>query len=411
MTEGGIHRCSSPPCPRTAATSAVAQVEENGKTVFRGNLPRNSTMGFRAPRNFPAPCISVQRHPKGEWRLAIQCGNACEQGRGDIGRASRRRLVKGCGSMPVLKQDGLLREISRPIRPLELRQYRYFVVLAEELHFARAAERLRIGQSNLSREIRSLEQQIGVRLFYRTSRHTELTAAGERLLEHSRRVLAAEEHARLAIGELRCSAKERLRIGICERVACSRIAAVLSAWRSANPGVVLRLVSRSGRALLAELEGGLLDAGITAMRVSEPGIVVDRLWTDAWVIALPRGHTLAPARTFELTELTREPLAVLTPDPGGTFERVLSEHVRAIDPRLFIAERPSSALALATWVEAGCGLGLLTESQGEGLVHPNVVLRPLRRGLPPAEVCLIRSAVPPSPLLSGLIEGLRASRT
>ncbi|MDA8349341.1 MAG: LysR family transcriptional regulator, partial [Pseudomonadota bacterium] len=95
------------------------------------------------------------------------------------------------------------RAVTAWIRPLELRQYRYFIVLAEELHFARAAGRLNVGQSNLSREIRSLEHQVGLRLFYRTSRHTELTAAGERLLEHARRVLAAEEHARLAIGEFK----------------------------------------------------------------------------------------------------------------------------------------------------------------------------------------------------------------
>ena len=75
--------------------------------------------------------------------------------------------------MLVLTQTGSPGAIPRPIRPLELRQYRYFVVLAEELHFARAAERIGIGQSNLSREVKALEQQMGLRLFYRTSRRTE----------------------------------------------------------------------------------------------------------------------------------------------------------------------------------------------------------------------------------------------
>ena len=83
--------------------------------------------------------------------------------------------------MLVLTQTGPPRATPRPIRPLELRQYRYFVVLAEELHFARAAERIGIGQSNLSREVKALEQQLGLRLFYRTSRRTELTAVGSGL--------------------------------------------------------------------------------------------------------------------------------------------------------------------------------------------------------------------------------------
>jgi DNA-binding transcriptional LysR family regulator len=303
------------------------------------------------------------------------------------------------------------REIPRLHRPLELRQYRYFVVLAEELHFARAAERLCVGQSNLSREIRALEQQIGLKLFYRTSRHTELTAGGEQLLEPARRVLAAEEHARLAIGERRRDAKERLRIGICERVACSQIALVLSAWRRANPSVALEIVSRSGHALLGEIEGGLLDAGITALQVTEPGVAVEKLWSDPWVVALTQDHALASARAIELGAIAREPLALFSPAPGDAFERRLLHHVPGLDPPLFIAERPSSAPALIAWVQARGGIGLLTASQGKGIAHPNVILRPLRRGFPSVEVCLLRGDAPPGRSLSRLIEGLRANST
>jgi len=241
--------------------------------------------------------------------------------------------------MPILKEVGTTLAIPRTIRPLELRQYRYFVALAEELHFARAAERLCIGQSNLSREIRALEDQIGVTLFYRTSRHTELTAAGERLLDHARRVLAAEEHARLAIGELKRSAKERLRIGLCERIACSRIATALSTWRQTHSDAELQIVSRSGRALVTEIEAGLLDAGITAMRVTEPGMVTNRLWTDPWVAALPNGHPLALERALELADLAHEPLAVLAPEPSDRCERQIFE--RLANRRFTALHRPA----------------------------------------------------------------------
>jgi DNA-binding transcriptional LysR family regulator len=320
-----------------------------------------------------------------------------------------RHVVKERSNMQVVRQPDIRRADSRPVRPLELRQYRYFVVLAEELHFARAAERLNIGQSNLSREIRSLEQQIGLRLFYRTSRRTELSAAGERLLRQARHVLAAEEHARLAIGEFKRSAKERLRIGICERVACSRMASALADWRRANPDVLLQIVTRSGRALLGELEAGLLDAGITAMRINEPGMVADQLWTDAWVAAVPRNHSLASARAIEPADLARERLSLLAPDPICSIEQQIIERMQT-ESTFFIAERPSTASALMTWVEAGCGVGLLTASQGEGVVHANVIVRPLRCGLPPAVVYLLRSDAPPSPQLSGLIACLRAPR-
>lgn len=307
------------------------------------------------------------------------------------------------------KTSGTTRQRSRFVRPLELRQYRYFVVLAEELHFARAAERLSIGQSNLSREIRSLEHQTGVRLFFRTSRHTELSAAGRRLLDHARRVLAAEELARLEIGSLRRSPRERLRIGICERIACLRIASALSAWRSAQQGVNLQIFSRSGRQLLCEIEAGLIDAGITAISVTEPGMVAETLWRDDWVAALPKGHALGSARAIEFVDLAREPLALLAPNFHSALERELVEQVGAANPSLFIADHPSTVLALMTWVEAGCGVGLLTHSQGECAVHPSVILRPLRRGPPPVDVRLLRADAPPSPALSTLLECLRAS--
>ncbi len=264
--------------------------------------------------------------------------------------------------MLQLKQADASREIPRLIRPLELRQYRYFVVLAEELHFARAAERLSIGQSNLSREIRSLGHQVGLRLFDRTSHHTELTVTGERLLESARRVLAAEEHARLGIGELRRGTRERLRIGICERVGCSRIGSAIAAWRRAASGSELRVVSRSGRALLAELESGLLDGGLTAMSVSEPRLVAERLWSDRWVTALPQYHTLAALHAIEISELAREPLALFAPDGGDGNDGPVAQFLRAANPHVFIAEHPSSASALANvgrggvWRRAHYGL-------------------------------------------------------
>jgi len=191
--------------------------------------------------------------------------------------------------------------------------------------------------------------------------------------------------------------RERLRVGLCERVACSRIATPLSTWGQTHADADLQIVSRSGRALLTEIEGGLLDAGITAMYITEAGMVTDRLWTDPWLAALPKGHTLAQGRALELADLAREPLAVLAPDPSGTDDRQIFEHRPTVDSPLFIAERPTTALALMTWVEARCGMGLLTTTQGEGVAHPNVILRPLRRGLPPVEIHLLRSDAPASP--------------
>ena len=392
-----------------AATSALTQVSEKGK---RGIEP---FLGQYLRKSIPARVASSAASLfAGKDNLNASGGEPADAIMLSIvgavrGKVSDVRVLHGRRSMLATKGAHEARVLLRPIRPIELRQYRYFVVLAEELHFARAAERLCIGQSNLSREIRSLEHQVGLRLFFRTSRHTELSAAGERLLETARRVLAAEEHARLAIGELRQSVKERVRIEICERIACSRIATVIAAWRCANAGVELRVVSRSGRELVAELEGGLIDAGIAAMEITESGIVAERLWTDPWVVALPKTHALVCERLLTLAQLAGEPIAFLAPDVSCWLERDILAHAEVSNTSLFIAERPSGSLALVTWVEAGCGIGLLTASQAEGVVRAGVILRPLRQELPPARVNLLRGEAPPSSPLLRLIEGLRAT--
>ena len=146
------------------------------------------------------------------------------------------------------------------------------------------------------------------------------------------------------------------------------------------------------------------------MSVSEPRLVAERLWSDRWVTALPQYHTLAALHAIEISELAREPLALFAPDGGDGNDGPVAQFLRAANPHVFIAEHPSSASALATWVEAGCGVGLTTASQGEGIARSDLVLRPLRQGLPPVEIHLLRSGAPPSPLLSGLIECLRGSR-
>jgi DNA-binding transcriptional LysR family regulator len=304
--------------------------------------------------------------------------------------------------MQLVKQADTPRAASRPIRPLELRQYRYFVILAEELHFARAAERLNIGQSNLSREIRSLEHQTGLRLFYRTSRRTELSVAGEGLLDQARRVLAAEEHARLAIGEFKRSAKDRLRIGICERVACSRIAGALVDWRRTNPDVVLQIVSRSGRALVDEIEAGLIHAGITAMRVNESDIVADQLWTDAWVAAVPKNHLLASSRAIEPVELARERLALLAPDPICTLEQQIIEHI----DRLTALHRRTPIDRLGAH---DLGRGRLRRRPADGIAGRRRCTR--ERGLPAASArTAARRDAPPAQRRTALPAAFRTDR-
>jgi DNA-binding transcriptional LysR family regulator len=145
---------------------------------------------------------------------------------------------------------------------MELRHLRYFVAVAEELHFGRAAERIGIEQSPLSRAIRELEGDLGVRLFTRNSRSTRITPAGETFLAEARRILKAVSLARKATAAIASGARARLRIGISDSIAQPRLARLLARCRVEQPNVEFIVIDRSERRQVSGLREGLLDVDL-----------------------------------------------------------------------------------------------------------------------------------------------------
>ena len=124
---------------------------------------------------------------------------------------------------------------------MELRHLRYFLAVAEELHFARAAERLHIDQSPLSRAVKELEEEVGARLFVRTTRSTQLTRAGRLFLEHVPRVFASIEQARDSVRSAANGFHGQLRIALSDGITPSRLPALLAQCREEDPEVEVRL--------------------------------------------------------------------------------------------------------------------------------------------------------------------------
>ena len=124
---------------------------------------------------------------------------------------------------------------------MELRHLRCFIAVAEELHFARAAERLHIDQSPLSRTIKELEEELGARLFVRTTRSTQLTRAGRLLLEHVPRIFTALEQARDSVRSASNGYHGQLRIALSDGITPSRLPALLAQCREEDPEVEVRL--------------------------------------------------------------------------------------------------------------------------------------------------------------------------
>ncbi|MCX5386413.1 LysR family transcriptional regulator [Streptomyces sp. NBC_00083] len=187
---------------------------------------------------------------------------------------------------------------------MELRQLSYFVTVAEELHFGRAAERLHIVQSAVSQQIRRLERELGRELFDRSSRHVRLTASGERLLPEAREVLAAAERARAAVRE-----RSTLRLGTSNGLG-EHLDRVLDVFARLAPDTAVELTSAPARERLAQVADGRLDAAFVRAPEPVPGLRAVPLWQDPLVVALPAAHPLARHEEIALSELAALPLCI-----------------------------------------------------------------------------------------------------
>jgi DNA-binding transcriptional LysR family regulator len=207
--------------------------------------------------------------------------------------------------------------------PVELRQLRYFVAVAEELHFGRAADRLHMSQSPLSRAIRELERELGVVLFIRTTRRVELTRAGTALLARARRAIAEVD---LAVDEARAAAQAPS-IGFMplSRWPAARIADAVA------PGLELRLEEGVTPELLRRVgRHELAAAAVLEMPSAQrQGVCIDPLRDEPLLAALPAGHRYAGAGAIPLEAFTEECVLLPREQPGGAFNAWLRAVVRA----------------------------------------------------------------------------------
>jgi DNA-binding transcriptional LysR family regulator len=191
---------------------------------------------------------------------------------------------------------------------VELRQVRYFITVAEELHFGRAAERLLIVQSAVSQQIRRLERELGADLFDRSSRHVRLTEAGEAFLAPARRILEAEREAVAAVARLGPVRETRLRLGTSTGLG-AHLDRVLAALADADPLLRFELSSGPADERLARVAAGELDAAfVRGVEEGPAGVRLLPVWRDELVVALPAGHPAARQERVALSALAGLPL-------------------------------------------------------------------------------------------------------
>ncbi|MBA9001916.1 LysR family transcriptional regulator [Thermomonospora cellulosilytica] len=247
---------------------------------------------------------------------------------------------------------------------MELRQLEYFVAVAEERNFTRAAERVHISQSGVSAQIRQLERELGAELFDRSARTVTLTVAGKAALEHARAALAAAEAVGQAVGEVTDLIRGRLAVGMVIGCTVTPLFDALAAFHRAHPGVELALLEDDSDRLVEGVRDGALDLALVGTAAAaHDGLETLPIISERLVAAVPSGHPLAERRRVALRELAGHPLVCM---PVGTGLRTVFDRACAAqDLRPAIALQASAADAIAALAVRGLGVAVLSESMAE----------------------------------------------
>lgn len=278
------------------------------------------------------------------------------------------------------------------------------MAVAEELHFARAAERLHIEQSPLSRAIKELEEDLGAQLFVRTTRSTRLTHAGRMFLEHVPRVFASLQQARDSVKAAANGFQGQLRIALSDGISPTCFSTLLALCRQEEPETEIRLVEVSLSQQIKGLHDDLYDMGFAKVDDAGDGFVIEPVWHDPLMVVVPARHPLLAYKRVPLDELVRYPLALGDTNVCEGYARQIDRAFRQWNLDPLIAERVTSFELMMTLVSAGFAIGLAGASQIAASPDPGVVARPVSGGSYVLTTYLLRANSEPSDAFNRLIE-------
>jgi len=287
---------------------------------------------------------------------------------------------------------------------MELRHLRCFLAVAEELHFARAAERLHIEQSPLSRAIKELEEDLGAQLFVRTTRSTRLTRAGLMFLEHVPRVFASLQQARDSVKAATNGFHGQLRIALSDGITPTCFSALLALCRQEDPEIEIRLVEVPLSQQIKGLHDDLYDIGFAQLDEAGDGLIAEPIWHDQLMVAVPPRHPLLAYKRLPLDEVLRYPLVLGDMHICEGHSRQVDRVLRRMNQEPLIAERVASFELMMTLVSAGIALGLAGASHIVASRELSVVARPLAGRSHMLTTYLLRVDSEPSDALARFIE-------
>ncbi|HEX4717424.1 MAG TPA: LysR substrate-binding domain-containing protein [Thermoleophilaceae bacterium] len=273
---------------------------------------------------------------------------------------------------------------------MELRHLRYFVAVAEELHFRRAAERLHVAQPAVSEQVRKLEEELGIRLFKRTQRSVLLTDAGAAMLDEARRVLHQAERAMAVARDAHDVAAARLRVGYLPDSVPPAVPRALQDLQTRMPNTRVTVETGNSRNLIEDVRAERLDAAVVSLPAPGAGLERTLLGPQSAVVALPVMHRHATAAAIDLARVAPERIILLAREVNPAFHDGIVSNCRAagISPTYVHTLEPRVELALLA-VSAGDGIAILLESVVGSVAVPGVRFVPLAADQPICESAVL----------------------
>ena len=287
---------------------------------------------------------------------------------------------------------------------MELRHLRYFIAVAEELHFGRAALRLGMSQPPLSQQVKLLEEEIGVVLFKRTKRQVLLTPAGEVFLRETRKTLAQAKHTiqaaqRAARGEI-----GQLSVGFVSSAVYGKVPSIFSLMRNRYPGVSLLLQDLTSEEQVEALKGNRIDVGLVRPPVVDAESLTMRvIWQEALMVALPEGNPLTRKAAIAIEDLAEE-LFIQIPRhvAPGFYDQCIRICARAgFSPK--IVQEARTTPTIVSLIAGGMGVAILPASL-LSLQRSGVVYRPFKAPAPTTDMAVIWRPDDNSPTLLSFLD-------
>lgn len=271
---------------------------------------------------------------------------------------------------------------------IDLRRLEYFVAVAEELHFSRAASRLGIAQPPLSQQIQKLETELGARLFDRSRRSVELTDAGRALLPEARRLLAMSQSVANIPRDVQEGRAGRLRIGLTGSTGFRIVPILLRRFRSEYPDVVIQLFELPTADQIERIVDGTLDLGLVREPILQNDLGSASIWSEPLVAAVPSDHPLARASQVGASDLSGESFVMFPRQRGpGLHELVIGMcHDAGFAPR--VVQEAVQMQTIIGLVAAGFGISIVPASVQDFRLH-GVTYREIEPPVPHSTIAAV----------------------